>query len=193
MSVFEVPDYDNIPPTLCLFDITSNDLRHLLVFRRGKAGKPKLFRTPRFQHLAGSEFPTHTTNIYLNYVANISKAKLYVNLHDMINEQATYLTYLTKELFLTTHGKIYDMGDVKQVASDGLIHRCSESKVRGKLQQHFLNLSRNPRAPEWDDTDAHIFTPSTFGAGKCDICMIVVFINQHRCTDFNSKLCVCCY
>ena len=174
MSVFQVPNYASVPPTQCLFDITSDNLQLLLVFRRGNQGTPRIFSQPGFGHLVNFVFPTRVTNIYQNFVANIAKAKLYVNLHDTVNLQATYLTYLTRELFLTTHGKIYNMGNANQVATDGLIQRCSEDEVRNKLQQHFLNLSRETnRTALWDTTEVHNFTFSEFAVGKFDVCMIL--------------------
>lgn len=174
MSVFQVPDYASVAPTQCLFDITSDNLQLLLVFRRGNSGTPRIFRQPGFENLVNFRFPTRVTNIYQNFVANIAKAKLYVNLRNAVNLQATYLTYLTRELFLTTHGKIYNMGSANQVATDGLINRCSEDQVRQKLQQHFLNLSRGTnQTAVWDTTEVHNFTFSDFAEGKFDVCMIL--------------------
>ena len=100
MSVFVVPYYAALPQTLTLSNATADTLSDLVIFRRGNSGRIKLFKQEGYEHLTNFTFPTRNTTIYLHYVTNMSKAKLYINLGQTQDHQKRYLTYVMKELIL---------------------------------------------------------------------------------------------
>jgi hypothetical protein len=91
------------------------------------------------------------------------KAKFYINLREIPNHQTLYLTYLSKELILTTGGNIFSMD--KEASSTGVIKRCSQTALFVKIRDHFLNLYR--KKEEWENTTTHTFNFSEFLEGKC--------------------------
>ena len=165
MSVFLVPDYASLPPTLILSNLTAAKLHELVIFRKGNSGKPRLFQLEGYDHLRGFIFPTRTTAIYMGWVANMGKAKFYINLREMPNHQTLYLKYLSKELILTTAGNIFSMD--KESSSTGVIKRCPLTDLCKKIRDHFLNLHR--KKEEWENTTTHQFNFSEFSEGKCVI------------------------
>ena len=173
MTTFHSTRYDDLATSLNLTNVSPDMLQKIVIIRTGRAGEPKLFSQPSYQHLKKSVLPTRLTTIFQNFVADTSKARLYKQLGQTpksgVRLQKSFLLYICKELYITTKSNIFTWD--RDTNASGELQRVPEMILLKQMRDRFLNLSRPlPNLiTRWDNTPTHEFTFSQFSPGTCDV------------------------
>ena len=111
MTTFHITQYDSLAPSFNLSNVDPDLLQKIVIIRKGRGGVPKLFSQPGYEHHKGSVLPTRLTTIFQSFVADVSKAKLYKKLGQTpklgVMLQKSFLSYISKELYITTKSNIF--------------------------------------------------------------------------------------
>ena len=185
MTTFCSTQYDILAPSLNLSNVDPDMLQKIVIIRKGRLGVPKLFSRPGYEHLQGLVLPTRLTTIFQSFVADVSKAKLYKKLGQTpmsgVMLQKCFLSYISKELYLTTKSNIFTW-DVGTNAS-GELQRVPEIILLKQMRERFLNLARPlPNLiTRWNNTPTHEFNFSQFSPGTCDLFLQKVILKNLLC------------
>ena len=169
MTTFHSTQYDILAPTLNLSDLDPEMIQKIVIIKRGNSGVPILFsKRPGYEHLRGFKIPTGLTTIFQSFVADLSKAKLYKELGETLDIgrvlQKSYLSYICKELYLTTKSNIFSWDT--ETKTSGVIKRVPEKLLLIKMRDRFLNLGRIYETAQWKNTPTHDFHFSQFDPGN---------------------------